>query len=279
MFVALMLLQIRRRYLWTHHCFRCRCSRCEERMNGDAGCRDRTAVEHWRRIEGKVGNLLKPQSLEEKLQNGSSSVCFWVVAVSGWRMVTVVKGERLHSFAFGRFLPYLILRKRSHKKGYKSRIGPPSIFHEFLREGSTPTASHAKPPFSGWKQLWHQLITWQIESEKVLPEDHWAMVHAALLGSYMAMTRYAEGFPLPFLVWNVCFTVRALMLGSWELGWQQCFFNTRHTLEVESGKNIARLCKVFATSPTTLPRGLVVNNWCSGQRSQQESYSRCCLVV
>jgi len=94
-------------------------------MNGDAGCRDRTAVEHWRRIEGKVGNLLKPQSLEEKLQNGS------------------------------------------------------------------------------WKQLWHQLITWQIESEKVLPEDHWAMVHAALLGSYMAMTRYAEGFPLPLRVGRI----------------------------------------------------------------------------
>ena len=55
------LLVSRRRYLWRQHCFHCRCARCEAPDLAGAPQAPRAAVEWWRRLERRVGNLLKPE--------------------------------------------------------------------------------------------------------------------------------------------------------------------------------------------------------------------------
>eukprot|EP00438_Fugacium_kawagutii_P029719 Skav204904 [mRNA] locus=scaffold1926:287895:292482:+ [translate_table: standard] len=53
----------RRRYLWSQHCFRCCCARCCAEAVGATAPLGAAAV-CWRRMEERVGNLLRPSELQ-----------------------------------------------------------------------------------------------------------------------------------------------------------------------------------------------------------------------
>lgn len=112
--------ETRRRYLWRQHCFHCRCARCEA---PDLAGAPQAAVEWWRRLERRVGNLLKPE-----LEGESWSVL--------WRelMIWQTEAEALPSGHWAKvhaalLASYLALRR--HSQGFPLPLSVARILQGF----------------------------------------------------------------------------------------------------------------------------------------------------
>lgn len=120
--------ETRRRYLWRQHCFHCRCDRCEGpdlAVPAPRAVRLATApVERWRRLERRVGNLLKPE-----LEGESWSVLWRELMIWQTEASEALPSEHWATVHAALLASYLAMRR--HSQGFPLPLSVARILQGF----------------------------------------------------------------------------------------------------------------------------------------------------